>query len=203
MENDFETYIIEVKKCHFSPDTKVPATKKSIDQFTHCGDRYFSIECNLVFNSLLHGAVSIENMDATNTPENKAPNQTTMVERMEKNKYKIPILSDRKTELTKTNPRMEWEQISEYINPTYQKNLEELLEQGTDSLDAQISHHIKGDVIWALGPKAKHEIMRGQLGRELKDINLLSYVSSKKTMRHLMNTGKISWISKGSVNSIE
>ena len=33
---------------------------------------------------------------------------------------------------------------------------------GTDSLDAKLPHHIKGDVIWALGPKAKHEIMRGQ-----------------------------------------
>ena len=36
------------------------------------------------------------------------------------------------------------------------------MEQGTDSLEAQLSHHIKGDIIWALGPKAKHEIMRGQ-----------------------------------------
>ena len=33
---------------------------------------------------------------------------------------------------------------------------------GTNSLEAQISHHIMGDVIWALGQKAKHEIMRGQ-----------------------------------------
>ena len=67
---------------------------------------------------------------------------------------------------------MWWEQISESIDLTYQKNLEELMEQWTDSLDTRISHHIKGDVTWALGPKAKHEIMRGQWGRELKDINL-------------------------------
>ena len=36
----------------------------------------------------------------------------------------------------------------------------------------QTVYHIKGDVIWALGPKAKHEIMRGQWGRELKDVDL-------------------------------
>ena len=67
---------------------------------------------------------------------------------------------------------MGWEQISEYIDLTYQINLDELMDLGTDSLDAQIIHHIKGDVIWALGPKAKHEIMRGQWGKELKDISL-------------------------------
>ena len=33
-------------------------------------------------------------------------------------------------------------------------------------------YHIKGDVIWALGPKAKHKIMRGQWAKELKDIDL-------------------------------
>ena len=33
-------------------------------------------------------------------------------------------------------------------------------------------YHIKGDVIKAIGPKAKHEIMRGQWGRELKDVDL-------------------------------
>ena len=67
---------------------------------------------------------------------------------------------------------MWWEQISVYIDLTYQKNLKELLEQGTESLDAQITYQIKGDVIWALGPKAKHEIMRGQWGKEVKDISL-------------------------------
>ena len=85
---------------------------------------------------------------------------------------KILILSDRETDLTKTNLRMWWEQISVYIDLTYQKNLKELLEQGTESLDAQITYQIKGDVIWALGPKAKHEIMRGQWGKEVKDISL-------------------------------
>ena len=34
----------------------------------------------------------------------------------------------------------------------------------------RVSH--QGDVIWALGSKAKHEIMRGQWGRELKDVDL-------------------------------
>ena len=30
----------------------------------------------------------------------------------------------------------------------------------------------QGDVIWALGSKARHEIIRGQWGRELKDVNI-------------------------------
>ena len=37
-------------------------------------------------------------------------------------------------------------------------------------MDPHTVYHIKGDVVWALGPKAKHEIMRGQWGRELKDL---------------------------------
>ena len=98
-------------------------------------------------------------------------NQTT-ADRMEKNKYKIPILSDRETDLTKTNPRMWWEQISEYIHLTYNRNLDEMMDQGTDRMGPHAVYHIKGDVIWALGPKAKHEIMRGQKGRELKDVDL-------------------------------
>ena len=39
-------------------------------------------------------------------------------------------------------------------------------------MDPHTVYHLKGDVIWALGPKTKHEIMRGQWGRELKDVNL-------------------------------
>ena len=81
-------------------------------------------------------------------------------------------MSDRQTDLSKTNPRIWWEQISEYIDLTYQKKLEELIEQGTDSMDLHTTYHIKGDVIWALGPKPKHEIMRGHWGKELKDISL-------------------------------
>ena len=56
--------------------------------------------------------------------------------------------------------------------PNIPKKLEELLEHGTDSIDPHTTYHIKGDVIWASGPKAKHEIMRGQWGKELKDISL-------------------------------
>ena len=67
---------------------------------------------------------------------------------------------------------MWWEQISEYIYLTYQKKLEELIELGTDSNDSHTTYHIKGDVIWALGPKAKHEMMRGHWGKELQDISL-------------------------------
>ena len=105
-----------------------------------------------------------------------AANQTIMnhttADRLEKNKYNIPILSDRETDLTKTNPRMWWEQISGYIHLTYNRNLDELMDQGIKRMDPHTVYHIKGDVIWALGPKAKHEIMRGQWGKELKDIDL-------------------------------
>ena len=39
-------------------------------------------------------------------------------------------------------------------------------------MDQHTAFHIKADVIWALGPKTKHEIMRGQWGRELKEVGL-------------------------------
>ena len=45
-----------------------------------------------------------------------------------------------------------------------------MMDEGTDQMDPHTVYHIKGDVIWALGPKAKHEITRGQRGRELKDV---------------------------------
>ena len=64
------------------------------------------------------------------------------------------------------------EQISEYIDLTYHKNLEDLMNHGTEGMDAHTIYHLKGDVIWALGPKAKHEIMRCQWGRGLKDVNV-------------------------------
>ena len=96
-------------------------------------------------------------------------NNQTASERAEKSKYKIPILSDRETDLTKTNPKMWWEQISEYIHLTYNRNRDEIIDAG---IDPHTVYHIKGDVIWTLGPIAKHEIMRGQWGRELKDVNL-------------------------------
>ena len=48
-----------------------------------------------------------------------------------------------------------------------------MMDQGTDQMDPHSVYHITGDVIWALGPKAKQEIMRGQWGRELKDVDLL------------------------------
>ena len=42
-------------------------------------------------------------------------------------------------------------------------------------MDPHTAYHIKGDVIWALGPKAKHEIMRGQWGREQKMSSYTNY----------------------------
>ena len=70
-------------------------------------------------------------------------NQTT-ADRMEKNNYKIPILSDRETDLTKINSRMWWEQISEYIHLTYNRNLVEMMDQGTDQMYPHTVYHIRG-----------------------------------------------------------
>ena len=93
-------------------------------------------------------------------PTRPKSNQTT--EWTERSKYKIPILSDRETDLTKINPKMWWELISEYIYLTYNRNLDKIIDQGTENLDPHTVYHIKSVVIWALGTKAKHEIMRGQ-----------------------------------------
>ena len=67
---------------------------------------------------------------------------------------------------------MWWEQISEYIHLTYNRNLDEIMDQGSDQMDLHTVYHIKGDVIWAVWAKAKYEIMRGQWARELKDVDL-------------------------------
>ena len=115
-------------------------------------------------------------------------NNQTISERTEKSKYKIPILSDRETDLTNINPKMWWEQISEYIHLTYNRNLDEIINEGTEYMDQHTAYHIKGDVIWALGPKAKHEIMRGQWGRELKDVVLPELLTLfKKTFLPVRN----------------
>ena len=110
----------------------------------------------------------MEGEPMTSEQSTRTINNQTMAERTEKSKYKIPILSDRDTDLTKINPKMWWEQISEYIHLTYDRNLDEITEEGIEYMDQHTAYHIKGDVIWALGPKAKHEIMRSQWGRELK-----------------------------------
>ena len=56
------------------------------------------------------------------------------------------------------------------------------MNHGTEGMDDHKIYHIKGDVIRALGPKAKHEIIRGQWGRELKDVNIREILKqSKKT----------------------
>ena len=44
-------------------------------------------------------------------------------------------------------------------------------------MDPHTVYHIKSDVIWKLGPTAEHEIMRGQWGRELKDVNLPDFLT--------------------------
>ena len=113
----------------------------------------------------------MENTNINNGTDPTAVNQTT-VERAQRNKYKIPIFSDRET----FSDRMWWEQISDNIDLTYQKKLEQLIEQGTDSMDPHTTYYIKSDVIWALGPKAKHEIMRSQWGKELKNLSVQEFL---------------------------
>ena len=137
---------------------------------------------NTDLNSTEGGLNTSEQSTRTNN------NQTTSSERMERNKYKIPILSDRETDLTKINPKMWWEQISEYIHLTYNRNLDEIIDDGTEPMDQHTAYHIKGDVIWALVRKAKHEIMRGQWGRELEDVNLPELLTLfKKTFLPVRN----------------
>ena len=144
------------------------------------------------FVSLLNGAVSNlldTNIDPNTSAQSAQPavNQTIMnqttADRLENNKYKIPILSDRETDLTKINSRMWWEKYSEYIHLTYNQILEEIMDKGTYQMDPHTVYHIKGDVIWALGPKAKHEMLRGQWGRELKNVDLQKLLKLfKKTL---------------------
>ena len=137
---------------------------------------------NTNFNSTEGEPNSSEQSTRTNN------NQTTSSERMEKSKYKIPILSDRETDLTKINPKMWWEQISEYIHLTYNRSLDEIIDEGVEYMDPHTVYHIKGDVIWALGPKAKHEIMRSQWGLELKDVQLPEVLTLfKKTFLPVRN----------------
>ena len=75
-------------------------------------------------------------MDAQQTDPNtseqsalSATNQTTTTKRAEKNKYKIPISSDRETDLIKIISRMWWEQILEYSDVTYYRNLDVVMDQ--------------------------------------------------------------------------
>ena len=76
-------------------------------------------------NSTEGGPMSSEQLKRT------INNQTTS-ERTEKSNYKIPILSERETDLTKINPKMWWEQTSEYIHLTYNRNLDEIIDEGTE-----------------------------------------------------------------------
>ena len=66
----------------------------------------------------------------TSEQSTRMTNNQTTSERAERSKYKIPILSDRDTHLTKTNPKIWWEQISEYIHLTYNRNHDEIIDEG-------------------------------------------------------------------------
>ena len=55
-------------------------------------------------------------------------------------------------------------------------------------MDTHTVYRIKGNVIWALGPKAKHEVTRGQWGGEIKDVNLPDLLTLlKKTLLPVRN----------------
>ena len=97
----------------------------------------------------------------------------TLIDSNEKSKCKIPILSERDTGLTKVNPKMWWEQIQEYTILTYQLEIEEVArpQEGDSDEIRNLREKIKGDITWTLGPKAKHNLMRGQWGREFRDIS--------------------------------
>ena len=124
----------------------------------------------------------------TSEQSSRMTNNQTTSERAEKSKYKIQILSERDTDLTKINPKMWWEQISEYLHLTFNQNLDAIIDEGIEYMDPHTVYHIKSDVIWALGPKPKHEIMRGQWGRELKDVNLPELLTLfKKTFLPVRN----------------
>ena len=75
------------------------------------------------------------NMSEQSGQTEQSGSQSTTMERTEKNKYKIPILSDREINLTQINPRMWRGQISEYIDLTYHRNLEDLLDHGIEGMD--------------------------------------------------------------------
>ena len=72
-----------------------------------------------------------------NSPEQptRTNNNQTTSEWTERSKDKIPILLDRETDLTKINPKMWWEQTSEYIHLTYSQILDEIIAQGTEYMD--------------------------------------------------------------------
>ena len=103
-------------------------------------------------------------------------NITNNAERFEKSKYKIPIFTDRTTDLNKTDPKMWWEQIQQYIELTYERELDQLTDELTEN-ELTIQNKIKADLSWSLGPKAKFEIMRGQWGREFKDLTLAEIIT--------------------------
>ena len=71
-------------------------------------------------------------------------NTTQNAKRYEKSKYKIPIFTDRNTELNKTDPKMWWEQIQQYIELTYETELEDVPENETilqNKIKADLSCH--------------------------------------------------------------
>ena len=58
------------------------------------------------------------------------------------------------------------------------------MDQANEFSDAHTVYHIKGDVVWVLGPKAKLKIIRGQWGRELKDVSLAELLKLENDSTH-------------------
>ena len=63
---------------------------------------------------------------------------------------------------------MWWEQITGYIDIIFHQNVDVIMDQGIEYLDAYTIYHIKSDKIWALGSKVPHEIMRRQRGQGIE-----------------------------------
>ena len=66
--------------------------------------------------------------------------------------------------MTEINPRTWWEQISEYIHLTYNRNLDETMDQGTDQMDPHTVSH-KGRCYLGTrsqGQTRNHERLIGQ-----------------------------------------
>ena len=90
---------------------------------------------------------------------------------------------DIETDLTEANPTMWWEQIQEYIFITYIVDFEKVFaphRRQNRKNQKNTRSNIKGSLF---GVKANHKIVRGQWGKEMKDI----------TVAHLIKPTKLSF----------
>ena len=86
----------------------------------------------------------------------------------ERSKYNIPILSDRETDLTKINPKMCWEQILECIHLPFNRNLDEIIDQGTEYMDPHSVYHEKRRCHLGTWPKSQTRNQEKPMGSRIK-----------------------------------